>query len=246
MCPYARFQSVLFDKNTYFVSYNYKRGEPRKHRSKNTDRKDLNLGDCINCYQCVYSCPTGIDIRKGLQMECINCAVCIDACNIIMEKMNYKKNLIKFSSENLINGNINNVLRARFIGYLLILLISIFAFSFKLFLRIPFDIDIIKDRKSLFKKLKNNEVENTYFFKISNLSQESKIFCLSLKDKNDLFLSKKYIVFVNLGEEYSFFLNIKSNSNTFVKKLNKIKFKVNDLNNINYVKFKESFFISDF
>ncbi|HIH2763591.1 MAG TPA: 4Fe-4S dicluster domain-containing protein [Candidatus Azoamicus sp.] len=89
ICPYSSLQSVMFDENTWIVAYDKKRGEKRGSRAKNTDYKQMNLGDCVNCYKCVNCCPTGIDIRNGLQMECIGCAACIDACDTVMKKMNY-------------------------------------------------------------------------------------------------------------------------------------------------------------
>lgn len=104
MCPYSRFQSTMFDKNTYIVGYDTKRGEQRGPRRRKSDPKALGLGDCVDCDLCVQVCPTGIDIREGLQYECINCGACIDACDATMLKMGYPKGLISYTSENKLAG----------------------------------------------------------------------------------------------------------------------------------------------
>lgn len=119
MCPYARFQSVMFDRDTLIVSYDAARGETRGSRKKSADPKALGLGDCIDCELCVQVCPTGIDIRNGLQYECISCALCIDACASIMDKMGYEKGLIRYTTENELEGKTHHLLRGRVIGYVL-------------------------------------------------------------------------------------------------------------------------------
>lgn len=103
MCPYARFQSAMFDHDTLVISYDTERGEPRGARKKNVSREETPLGDCINCTMCVQVCPTGIDIRDGLQYQCIGCAACIDACNEVMDKMNYPRGLIRYTTEAVLN-----------------------------------------------------------------------------------------------------------------------------------------------
>ncbi|MCW9017817.1 MAG: cytochrome c oxidase accessory protein CcoG, partial [Kangiellaceae bacterium] len=99
MCPYARFQSAMFDKDTLIISYDEKRGESRGKRKKKSDYKSKGLGDCIDCNQCVHVCPTGIDIRDGLQYECIACAACIDVCDNVMDQMGYEQGLIRYTTE---------------------------------------------------------------------------------------------------------------------------------------------------
>jgi len=117
MCPYARFQSAMFDRDTLVVSYDERRGEPRGSRARGADPRKLNLGSCIDCRMCVQVCPTGIDIRKGLQYECIACAACIDACDGVMDKMQYPRGLIRYSTQHAIEGHTTRVLRPRVIVY---------------------------------------------------------------------------------------------------------------------------------
>ena len=123
MCPYARFQSAMFDNDTLIISYDEKRGEPRGSRRSDvhTDHKKESLGDCINCTMCVQVCPTGIDIRDGLQYECIGCSACIDVCDDVMDKMSYPKGLIRYTTQHAIDGEPSRILRPRIIIYFIIL-----------------------------------------------------------------------------------------------------------------------------
>ena len=117
MCPYARFQSVMFDRDTLIISYNPERGEARGPRKKGVDPAEVGLGDCVDCNMCVQVCPTGIDIREGLQMECISCAACVDACDTVMDKMGYDRGLISYTTEHNLSGEKTEILRPRLIGY---------------------------------------------------------------------------------------------------------------------------------
>ncbi len=173
MCPYARFQSVMFDKDTLIVTYDETRGEPRGARKKNLAHGESELGDCVNCQMCVQVCPTGIDIRNGLQYECIGCAACIDACDHIMEQMNYPKGLIRYSTEHAIQGGKTHVLRPRMIGYGIMLSAMIILFLVTVFSRIPLELDIIRDRNALFRENSMGNIENTYTLKIMNKTQEA-------------------------------------------------------------------------
>src|SRR5690606_7119122 len=122
MCPYARFQSVMYDKDTLTVFYNYKRGEKRGPRKPDEDYKAKGLGDCIDCNWCVQVCPVDIDIRDGLQAECIDCGLCVDACNAVMDKMQYPRGLISFTTEDAIEQGYTRVFRPRLLGYAAVLL----------------------------------------------------------------------------------------------------------------------------
>jgi len=146
MCPYARFQSVMFDKDTLTISYDSARGEHRGPRKREVTPADVGLGDCIDCQLCVQVCPTGIDIRDGLQMECIGCAACIDACDSIMDKMGYARGLVSYTSEHQLQGGKTHLLRPRLIGYSAVLLVMIAALVVALVERPMVSLDVTKDR----------------------------------------------------------------------------------------------------
>jgi len=171
MCPYARFQSVMFDRDTLIVTYDEARGEPRGARKKTANPDEMGLGSCINCQMCVQVCPTGIDIRNGLQYECISCAACIDACDSIMDQMNYPRGLIKYSTENAIEGKPIHILRPRLIGYGVVLGLMIITFLSTVYSRVPLELDIIRDRNALYRETWQGTVENTYTLKIMNKTQ---------------------------------------------------------------------------
>ncbi len=169
MCPYARFQSVMFDRNTLIVSYDRDRGEPRGSRKRSADRADIALGDCIDCELCKQVCPTGIDIRNGLQYECIGCALCIDACNSVMDKMQYPRGLIRYTSENELDGGSTHWLRPRIIGYVLVLCVMAGLFSWRILTRIPVELTVIRDRNQLYLTTDSGAIENIYTLHLVNM-----------------------------------------------------------------------------
>ncbi|MDO8860733.1 cytochrome c oxidase accessory protein CcoG [Haliea sp. E1-2-M8] len=171
MCPYARFQSVMFDQDTLIVSYDPARGEPRGSRKRDADHKALGLGDCIDCELCVQVCPTGIDIRNGLQYECIGCALCIDACNSVMDKMSYPRGLISYTSEHQLQGGTTHWLRPRIIGYLLVLCVMVGLFSYRILTRVPLELTVIRDRNELYMTTMDGKIENIYTLSLVNMEQ---------------------------------------------------------------------------
>lgn len=171
MCPYARFQSVMFDRDTLIVSYDARRGEPRGGRSRQVDPDARGLGSCVDCGLCVRACPTGIDIRDGLQYECITCAACIDVCNGVMKKMGYAPDLIRFSSENQDEGIPRARKRFRLWSYGAVLLVMSGILIFDLATRVPLGLDIIRDRGRLYRESWDGSVENTYTLLIRNMEQ---------------------------------------------------------------------------
>jgi len=179
MCPYARFQSVMFDRDTLIVSYDAKRGEPRGARKPSADPNQLGLGDCIDCSICVQVCPTGIDIRNGLQYQCINCALCIDGCNSVMDKMGYARGLIRYTTENALAGKPSHALRPRIIGYAIALLAMIGLFAFVLLSRVPVGLDVIRERTQLYRTTSDGMVENTYALKLLNMDEQAHTFVVS-------------------------------------------------------------------
>jgi len=181
MCPYARFQSAMFDKDTLTVSYDYNRGESRGPRSRKQDPKELGLGDCIDCSLCVQVCPTGIDIRNGLQYECINCGACIDACDGVMEKMKYEKGLIRYTTEHELQGKKVHLIRSKLVGYAIVLLVMCALLILEIVNRKPLSMDIIRDRTELAKENFNGDIENVYTLKILNKSQTDNTYKISVK-----------------------------------------------------------------
>ncbi len=168
MCPYARFQSAMFDRDSLIISYDEARGEPRGSRRRSADPKAAGLGDCIDCTMCVQVCPTGIDIRKGLQYECIACAACIDACDGVMDKMNYPRGLIRYSTQHAMEGAATRVLRPRVLVYGTVLTALCVAFVFALFTRVPLELDIIRDRNALYRDSRPGYIENVYMLRVIN------------------------------------------------------------------------------
>jgi cytochrome c oxidase accessory protein FixG len=179
MCPYARFQSALIDKDSLVIAYDTGRGEPRGSRSRKADPKEMGLGDCIDCSLCVQVCPTGIDIRNGLQNECIGCAACIDVCDDVMGRMNYPPGLIRYSTENGVanhltrNAMLRRVLRPRVLIYGAVLLAASVAFVASLSLRKGFTVDIIKDRGSLARVVEDGQIENVFTLHIANGTEQA-------------------------------------------------------------------------
>jgi len=173
MCPYARFQSAMFDKDTMIIAYDQQRGEPRGSRKRGEDYKAKKLGECVNCTLCVQVCPTGIDIRNGLQYQCISCSACIDVCNEVMDKMNYPRGLVRYTTENRLNGIPTHILRPRIFIYGTILLALLLGLLYMISQRVPVLLDIIRDRNSLYRELNDGSIENIYTLKIMNMDKEA-------------------------------------------------------------------------
>ncbi|HXE38577.1 MAG TPA: cytochrome c oxidase accessory protein CcoG [Azonexus sp.] len=179
MCPYARFQSVMFDPDTLIITYDPERGEPRGPRKKEVDIKAAGLGDCIDCGQCVQVCPTGIDIRNGLQYECIGCAACIDVCDQVMDKMSYPRGLVRYSTESAMAKHLTrqeilaHVVRPRILLYTAILVLITGITVWSLATRIPLKVDIIRDRATLAREADDGRIENIYMLQIMNTEEQS-------------------------------------------------------------------------
>jgi len=177
----------MFDDDTLIITYDYKRGDPRGSRRKDADYKAAGLGDCVDCGICVQVCPTGIDIRNGLQYMCIGCAACIDACDQVMEKMAYPKGLIRYSTQNAIDGKygdkdiLKHVFRPRTLFYTVIFLGIIIAFLYTLAQRVPLRVDVIRDRLTLSRESATGGVENIYRLQIINMDSEPHRYTISAK-----------------------------------------------------------------
>jgi len=186
MCPYARFQSAMFDANTLIVAYHPERGEPRGSRRRGIDPRQAGLGDCIDCSICVQVCPTGIDIRDGLQYECIACSACIDACDEVMDKMTYPRGLIRYTTENSTLGKPQRLLRPRVMVYATILLLLCGFLASGLLLRVPLQLDVIRDRNALYRETPDGLIENVYTLKILNMDEQSHRYQLTASGIDDL------------------------------------------------------------
>ncbi len=180
MCPYARFQSVMFDKDTLIVTYDTERGEPRGKRSKGVDPRSEGKGDCVDCSICVQVCPTGIDIRDGLQYMCIGCGACVDACDQVMDKMNYPRGLIRYSSENAMKHRWNkrqqwaHLLRPRILIYSTLLVVLVALFVGGLATRDPLKMNVMRDRRVLSREIPGGLLENVYQLQLMNTSEKAR------------------------------------------------------------------------
>lgn len=176
MCPYARFQSVMVDNDTFVVTYDHVRGEPRGGRSRRVDHKEAGMGDCVDCSLCVQVCPTGIDIRDGLQYMCIGCGACVDACDQVMDKMDYDKGLIRYTSGSAITQRLTQsqarrrVFRPRVLVYIGLLLLIMAAFMYSLVARESLKVDVIRDRGALGREVPGGLIENVYRLQVMNTS----------------------------------------------------------------------------
>ncbi|HQS59864.1 MAG: cytochrome c oxidase accessory protein CcoG [Gallionellales bacterium 35-53-114] len=186
MCPYARFQSAMFDKDTLTVTYDASRGEPRGARGKKSDYKAQGLGTCVDCNICVQVCPTGIDIRNGLQYECIGCALCVDACDQVMDKMEYPKGLIRYTTEHALTekldhkGILQRMLRPRILIYTGILALVILMTALSVALRSPLKFDVIRDR-GLPRVTENGSIDNVYRLQIMNTDENPRRYVIEVK-----------------------------------------------------------------
>jgi cytochrome c oxidase accessory protein FixG len=190
MCPYARFQGAMFDRDTLVIAYDERRGEPRGSRARSADRKALQVGDCIDCGLCVQVCPTGIDIRNGQQYECIGCAACVDVCDTVMDKMNYPRGLVRYATQNGLTQQLTQaqmwrrVLRPRVLIYGVILLALCVAFVVSLWSRSPFKVDIVRDRATLARQVNDadgyGQIENLYRLQLMNATEKTQRYVIDV------------------------------------------------------------------
>jgi len=209
MCPYARFQSAMFDKDTLVISYDESRGEPRGSRKRNADLDSTGLGACVDCTLCVQVCPTGIDIRKGMQYQCIGCASCVDVCNQVMDKMGYEKNLVRYTTLNSMEGIKTKILRPRIVIYFLLLMSISGALVYSMVVRIPLELDIIRDRNALYRETNEGLIENIYTLKIINMDNQEHQYKLTITGIDKIkVISKVSIIKVRSGEVFDMPLSI--------------------------------------
>jgi len=188
MCPYARFQSAMFDKDTLVIAYDEGRGEPRGGRRKADTPAEKGLGDCISCTLCVQVCPTGIDIRDGLQIECIACAACIDICDQVMDKMDYDRGLIRYSTEHRMGGQGGHIFRPRIFIYFFLLLALISGLIWSINQRVLLRADLLRDRNALYRELPGDLIENVYTLKLINMDLKPHSYRIEVVDQDDMVL----------------------------------------------------------
>ncbi len=200
MCPYARFQGVMFDRDTLVITYDNKRGDPRGSRKRNADYKSLGLGDCVDCSLCVQVCPTGIDIRDGQQYECIGCAACIDACDSVMDKVGYSRGLIRYDTLNGMENNLSRtqllkrVLRPRVLLYTAIVTVALGFLMFSLVTKVPLKVDVMRDRGQLSRTLADGAIENVYRLMLINSAEKDRDYRLSVDGFDSLSINTDTVV----------------------------------------------------
>jgi cytochrome c oxidase accessory protein FixG len=188
MCPYARFQSAMFDKDTLVIAYDEKRGEPRGGRRKTDNPAEKGLGDCIGCTLCVQVCPTGIDIREGLQIECIACAACIDVCDQVMDKMDYQRGLISYTTEHRLSSQETHILRPRIFVYAFLLLALTVGVIWSVNDRVLLRADLLRDRNALYREISGGRIENVYTLKLINMDFKPHEYKVEVVDNDDMTL----------------------------------------------------------
>ena len=244
ICPYGRFQSVMFDRDTLIISYDHYRGDPRGSRGRHQSSEEVGLGDCIDCKLCVQVCPTGIDIRDGLQFECIQCAACIDACDDVMDHIDKPRGLIRYTTENALEGKESRVLRPRLIGYGIVLLAMATLFMATLYNRVPLQVDVLRDRNQLFRVASSGRVENVYRLEILNKGQDAHRYTLSLEGPEGLRMENRTEFTIQPGQHLSLPVTVSYDPYEVEMQSSTIWFSVRSLNDPDLEKEHESRFIT--
>lgn len=235
ICPYARFQFVMFDPDTLIIAYDTERGESRGARAKAVDHRAQGLGDCVDCGICVQVCPTGIDIRDGLQNECIGCAACIDACDQVMDKMDYPRGLIRYSTENAVSQRyrpmdiVRRAFRPRVIIYSAVLFLLTAATAWSLATRIPLKVNILKDHGTLSREADDGSIDNIYELKIMNTGDRTRTFRLSIAGIDGLRLENNRPITVKGGEMGSQAIVLSADPGAAKAGANTIEFRIEDV-----------------
>ncbi|MCW9030837.1 MAG: cytochrome c oxidase accessory protein CcoG [Gammaproteobacteria bacterium] len=216
MCPYARFQAVMFDSDTLIVAYDEKRGErelgrkkPAKGLMTSAERDNASVGDCIDCGYCVQVCPTGIDIRNGMQYQCISCALCIDACNTIMTSIKFPEGLIKYSSEHALEGKKTRLFKAKNIGYAAVMLLTVALLIWSIATRSDIEMLVQQVRQPLSVTLSDGSIQNRYDIKINNKTTKPAKYRISIEGLDGAELDMGHFTEISLAAEHSVKVNAK-------------------------------------
>jgi cytochrome c oxidase accessory protein FixG len=237
MCPYARFQSVMFDADTLIVTYDAERGEPRGARSKKDKAKSGAKGDCVDCDICVQVCPTGIDIRNGLQYECIGCSACIDGCDEVMDKLGAPRGLIRYSTENAMQRKwtradiLRHVLRPRILIYTVILFAITAAAAWSIAIRLPLKVDVIRDRATMAREVEGERIENVYTLRLMNTEEQPHRYRLSVSGLDGLALAGDPEVSVPAASMKSVSVSLRVGNQAAGKGSHPVHFDIADLDN---------------
>ena len=249
MCPYARFQSAMFDNDTLIVTYDAERGEPRGPRAKSADATALNLGACVDCTLCVQVCPTGIDIRDGLQYECIGCGACADVCDTVMDKLGYAKGLVRYSTQNAMDNKWTptqiwqRIMRPRIQIYTMILVAVTLGLLVSLGLRTPFKVDVVRDRSTLSRITENGTLENVYRLQIMNAAEAARTYHLSVKGLPGLKITTQTEVAVDAAQARWVVLSAEIPYGSAESGSHKIQFEVQSVGSDDFVIEKSVFIV---
>uniref|UniRef100_UPI00351D1A97 cytochrome c oxidase accessory protein CcoG n=1 Tax=Rhodoferax sp. TaxID=50421 RepID=UPI00351D1A97 len=249
MCPYARFQSAMFDKDTLIVTYDAERGEPRGARSRKADTAALNLGACVDCTLCVQVCPTGIDIRKGLQYECIGCGACADVCDTVMDKMGYPRGLVKYTTENAMNQHWTSaqtwrhVFRPRILIYTSILAVIVVAMLVSLSLRTPFKVDVVRDRGVMARVVSGGKIENVYRLQVMNATEVTQRYQITVTGLPGLMVSSENVVTVDSTQSRWVAVRVQAPFDTATPGSHPIQFEIASLDSPGSLSEKSAFLV---
>lgn len=233
MCPYARFQSAMFDKDTLIVTYDKDRGDPRGSRNKKVDYKAQGLGSCVDCGICVQVCPMGIDIRNGLQYECIACGLCADSCNQVMDKMGYERGLIRYTTEHALARKLDKkamwqrVFRFRTLIYSGILLLIIILAAISLYLHIPLKVDVLRDR-GMPKITETGAIENVYRLQVMNTKEQKQHYTVKVTGAAGAELLMNEEIEVNAATTKAFPVRVRIPASSVQTGSNRIRFEIQD------------------
>lgn len=249
MCPYARFQSAMFDNDTLIVTYDAERGEPRGPRSRKADPKALNLGACVDCTLCVQVCPTGIDIRQGLQYECIGCGACADVCDTVMDKVGYARGLVKFTTQNAMAQHLTksqawrHVLRPRVLIYSGILGAVILAMLVSLSLRTPFKVNVVRDRGVMARIVSGGKIENVYQLQIMNATESEQRYKIAVTGLPGLILDTESVVVVESTQSRQVVVRVQAPFDSATAGSHTIQFQIESVNTPGHLTEKSVFLI---
>ena len=250
MCPYARFQSAMFDKDTLIVTYDTERGEPRGARSRKADPTLLNLGACIDCTLCVQVCPTGIDIRNGLQYECIGCGACADVCDTVMDKMGYARGLVKYTTENAMKNKWTetqtwrHVFRPRILIYSFILAAIVIAMLASLSMRTQFKVNVVRDRSAMARVVAGGKTENVYQLQVMNATEATQRYQITVTGLPGLAVTSDNLVMVESTQARKLAVRVQAPFEVAAPGSHPIVFEIESLDSPGHLSEKSVFLIS--